>query len=1350
MRIYKTILSLILLVITLSGKAQNLDNTCLTHWGIENGLSNNYVTDIVQDGHGRIWIATENGLNLFDGYSFMKFNSLNSPLKHDAISTLFYDRENDRIWIGCKYGGLYSIDCSTFHFTYYEKLDGKILMNVSAFAKRADGGFWMMPLNGGIYWFDNPNQTFRKLPIKGLKDKCRLSCAIDDGSGILYVGTEKNGMAEINLQKRQASFRTFDNAGDNKLQTNRVLCMYMDYAENIWLGTESGLILYDRTTHNFRMLHHENEEPSSLISNHIYAITEDSDKRLYVGSDIGGISILNLRQTMSEGIMQAKFDNILPGPHVGDLSSGNIRSLYRDAQGNLWIGNYGGGIDFRSHINPLFHIPRYLFPNSEKRKPVWGICLDNQGNLWAGGENEIIKIKDGHVVQTVSLKGIVNNPYSQVFSMTNDGGEGLLLGVYNDGLFHYDTKNGSIHRITLRKANTDVITFFHDTDGSVLVGTEDGLFRYTANGKVKRLDRYTDQLNETFVYGICRDRQGKLWVATYGRGIFIFNPQGKRICRLQEIDGLPTNSMNSLFLDSHDHIWAATRCGLVEFADTRRPKLMRIYGYKESLTDLYVRAITEDSKKNIWISTNNGVSMWDAGQHRFLNYDLKDGMPAGNFIEGSALKTPHGTLAFGSLGGLCLFNPDYVLSQHLNVPVQITACKRIESRPGDGISEMIVPIESGHLKLAYDENSFTVTFFVDDLALSRQVEYAVKIEGFDDKWINTMGQNSFTLRNLPPGKYRLSVKARIRNQQWDDKGTAHLDIIITPPFWLSWPAKIIYLFAGVGIVLFLLQRYACKIKVKSALEAERKRLESEQRLNEERLRFYTNITHELRTPLTLIIGPLEDVESDTTLPSAFHPRIKSILNSAERLLSLINQLLDFRKTETHNRQLMVGHEDISALITEIGLRYKELNRNPDVEITISINTLDTIIWFDREVITTIIDNLMSNAVKYTPSGTISLCVRSMTAPANHSYTEIIIKDTGYGISKESLPHIFDRFYQADGNHQASGTGIGLAIVKSLTELHQAGLTVDSTVDKGTTFTLTLDNENTYSEAFHKEIQKNIPQTDNSTQPLSSTEKKDKKIMLVVEDNADIRRYIASTFKEEFSILSAANGKEGWEKARISIPDIIISDIMMPVMDGLQLCELVKNDMNTSHIPLILLTAKDTISDKETGYDAGADSYLVKPFSANLLKSRVKNLLEVRRKLAEILANKSLLPQQTTTEKDVETTSGRLNTVSSVFLRRFESIVEKNICNDNLDNKLLAERLGISQSTLYRKLKALTGISINEFIRNIRLRHALQLMLDSETNISTAAYQSGFNDLPYFRSCFKKVYGMTPKEYLEKR
>lgn len=1335
-------------IIAVSG--QTVTGARFTHLGIENGLSNNYVTDIAQDGQGRIWVATERGLNLFDGYNFTIFNSYNSPLKHDAINTVYYDSGTNRLWAGCKYGGLYSIDCSTFRIEYLSILGGHRLSNVSVLEKRHDGGFWVMPLNGGIFWYDEKTHDFKKLEVKGLNDKERLACAVDGGEGILYIGTEKRGMAEVNIKTRQATFHEYEGTG-NSLLSNRVFCICQDHAENIWLGTGRGLALYDRSGRGFKMFYHEDGNPGSIISNHIYDVTETHDGHLHMGSDIGGISILNLRQALSDGLGTARFTNILPGNRRGELSSGYIRTIFQDSQGNIWIGNYGTGLDVQSHIQPPFITPRYMAEGSEKLKSVWGVCQDSQGNIWAGGENEIVMIdSDGSVAKTVSIKKAITNPYSQVFSMTSDGHDGLLLGIYDDGLLHYDIKNDILTRVNLRKSYTDVISFFNDTDGSVLIGTEDGLFRYS-NGHAVRLDSYTNQLAEPFIYGICRDRQGKLWIANYSGGINVFNQDGRIKLRLDVNNGLPTNGMNSLFMDSRGHIWAATRAGLVEFSDTRNLRNIHVYGYKEGLTDLFVRAVAEDKARNIWLSTNNGISMWDTRKHKFYNYSLHDGLPAGNFIEGSALKTNGGAMVFGSLGGMCLFYPQTVLSRQLDVPVHIAMCKRIGGQAENQASEAIVPIKDGQIKLSYDENSLVLTFFVPDFALRDQVEYAVKVEGLDDEWTNTMGENRLTLRNISYGNYQIKVKARIRNQQWDDRNMASMDIVVTPPWWLSWPAKTAYIIVLISIGVLIMHRYVKRIKTESALDAERKRMENEQELNEERLRFYTNVTHELRTPLTLILGPLEDLVNDTSLPKSFQPRIKSIRYSAERLLTIINQLLDFRKTETHNRRLTVEHGDISTLITEIGLRYKELNQNKNVDISIYINTASSVLWFDREIITTILDNLMSNAMKYTPQGSISLLVNSITGTKGEPLTEITVKDTGYGISPDALPHIFERFYQADGKHQASGTGIGLAIVKSLAELHQAQLKVESIVGQGTTFKLTLNTENTYPEAARRKQDQPIPPTNVISSEPEKPANDEKKLMLIIEDNADIRQYIADSFSDEYKILTAANGKEGWEKAKASVPDIIISDIMMPVMDGLELCRMIKNNISTSHIPVILLTAKDSLTDKEMGYDTGADSYLVKPFSAKLLKSRVNNLLESRRKLAMLLADRSSKPQITTTDIEdnpIGQSLSGLNTMSTMFLKRFEEIVENNICNEKLDIQFLAAELCMSQSSLYRKVKALTGISGNELIRNIRLRHALQIMLNGTTNISTAAYQSGFNDLPYFRQCFKKEYGMSPKEYLE--
>ena len=490
---------------------------------------------------------------------------------------------------------------------------------------------------------------------------------------------------------------------------------------------------------------------------------------------------------------------------------------------------------------------------------------------------------------------------------------------------------------------------------------------------------------------------------------------------------------------------------------------------------------------------------------------------------------------------------------------------------------------------------------------------------------------------------------------------------------------------------------------------------------------------------------MEDLVNDPHIPTFYSNKIKVIHSSAIRLLNLINQILEFRKTETQNRKLTVSKGNLGNLVTETGLRYKELNRNGKITFQINIDTRETKLYFDTDIISTILNNLLSNAIKYTPEGEIRLIMRSIVEEEN-KYTEIAVSDTGYGIDAESLPHIFDRYYQAKGKHQASGTGIGLALVKSLADLHEGTLQVESEIGKGTTFTLRLLAENTYPNALHKEekMEKKLIEPEKSEEE-DKEEADVRPMLLIVEDNDDIREYIVSSFSNNYRIITATNGKEGLEQAQKHIPDIIISDIMMPVMDGIELCKRVKEDICTSHIPVILLTAKDSIQDKEEGYESGADSYLTKPFSAKLLNSRIHNLLESRRKLALLIANrtKELKPEQP--QEPI-----KLSRLDEEFLARFTSIVEENVDIDKLDMSFMMDKMNMSHSTLYRKIKGLTGISGNEFIRKIRLKNSLRLLMEEGLNISEAAYASGFNDLGYFRACFKEEYGMAPSEYIKQK
>ena len=540
--------------------------------------------------------------------------------------------------------------------------------------------------------------------------------------------------------------------------------------------------------------------------------------------------------------------------------------------------------------------------------------------------------------------------------------------------------------------------------------------------------------------------------------------------------------------------------------------------------------------------------------------------------------------------------------------------------------------------------------------------------------------------------------------------------------------------------------------MESLYTLEKKNHEQEQELNQERLRFYTNITHELRTPLTLILGPLEDMQKDTSLPVKQAQKLSVIHQSALRLLNLINQILEFRKTETQNKRLCVCKGNIAPLIYEIGLKYKELNQKTKIDFRIQIEKEEMLLFFDKEIVTIVLDNLISNAIKYTEQGCITLSLYQ-TVRNEVAYTEIKVSDTGYGISAEALPHIFDRYYQESGKHQASGTGIGLALVKNLVELHEGEIRAESVQNEGSTFYISLLTDNIYPNALHadstepaaKEDTAQATTSENTSEP---TVDNGKPILLIVEDNEEIQKYIAESFSDSFEVITADNGEEGKQQALSHIPDIIVSDIMMPIMDGITLCRQLKEDVRTSHIPIILLTAKDSLQDKEEGYEVGADSYLTKPFSASLLRSRINNLLESRKKLITQFQAQPVSGNQTDLNEKRIIIAEALSKLDNEFIEKITLLIEENLSSEKIDITYLSDKMCMSGSTLYRKMKALTGLSTNEYIRKVKMQNAERLLLEGKFNISEIAYKVGMNSTGYFRQCFKEEFGVSPSDYLK--
>lgn len=1317
--------------------------------GVENGMSSNYVSSVAQDRKGYIWIGTESGLNRFDGRQFNVYTKNNSGLTGNELNTILADPCEDKVWIGTQRDGLCYFNYETESIVSVTDSGCDLLtQDITDLSLAADSGIWITHYHLGIDYYDRKNKRFIPYStqnVKGLEGNFWTS--VDDGQGNLYVGQHNGGMSVISLKDRTARNYRHDPDNPYSLPHDEVRAIYIDRNRNIWVGTEDGLALFNPQTERFTTFRHIKDKDDSLLSNQVLDIVQMRDGTLWVCTNMGGISILNLRENAFISPEETSFNNIAVTNDNHGLSGPNVRGAIQDTFGNIWIANYRGGIDFISYTQPLFNTIAYAIEKQGRinNKQVWGLWADNN-QIWLGGEGELGIYEKEKKTKTFSLHECQLHPQTHINVIYQDRKGNLWLGTYKNGILVYIPKEERIIRIGDRQSEfLDVCSFSEGADGKMWIGTQTGIYTY-ADNQLAYEKELNDQLPDLMVHGIIRDKEGKLWIGTFGKGVVVFDMHQRKIHNFTIEEGFPSNAVNFMTKDSHGRILVATRNGIILFADTARPEKFTAYGAEQGLMNTQVRAIQEDRDGNLWCSTNGGISRLDEKAEKFYNYTHHDGVPMGDFMDGSTCIAPDGTLYFGSQNGACYFDPRELASPREVSPVAITQFFVYDNQMVNKDTQYPMPITKGRVELPYEENTFKIYFNVMDYSQSSQVEFSYMLEGLANTWYDTQGDNQVTFRNIPHGKYKFKVRTRLRNQDWS-KDIATLTVVIHPPLWLTWYAKLFYVLAGAFAFYALLRFYKHRLELESSLELERKKMANEQELNNERLRFYTNITHELRTPLTLILGPLEDLLSDSSLSPRHANKISIIHDSATRLLNLINRILEFRKTETQNRKLSVDKGDLKQLVQEVGLRYKELNPNNKVNYHIHIETEDTEIFYDADMITIILDNLMSNAAKYTSEGDITLSLRSVEEN-QIKYTEISVSDTGHGIDAEALPHIFDRYYQAKSKYQASGSGIGLALVKGLSELHEGIMHVESTPEVGTTFSLRLLTGNTYPNAIHvhektKEAEKEriLPESKETGSPETSADSR--LIVLVVEDNADIKEYIRTSLAEAYEVITAKDGKEGWEVAQTKIPNMIVSDIMMPVMDGIELCKRVKEDMRTSHIPVILLTAKDSLQDKKEGYDSGADSYLTKPFSAKLLHSRINNLLEARKKTAFLLAQADTTPKQ-------ETAASSLNKLDNEFLQKITCIIEKNLEMEKMDIAFIADKMCMSHSTLYRKIKGLTDMSANEFIRKVKMRKGVELLMSGQYTISEIAYMIGFSSVAYFRQCFKDEYGMSPSDYVKQK
>lgn len=1327
----------------------------VSNYGISSGLSNGYVMSIAEDGEGTIWVATEEGLNRFDGRHFINYTKENSGLSANELNCVTYiPSDPDHLWIATQRNGACVYDRNT---GLISNVDRSLLLSpdITSIVPASDGGIWFTHYHFGVQYY-NPrtgeSREYNHRTVKGIP--AEVWAMAEGGDGRLYVGLNHEGLCVIDTVAH--TMELFRHRPDTvSLPGNSVYSLCFDSSGNLWVGTDGGAALFNPRTRAITPFVHSEKNPGSISPGRIRDIKQLANGEIWFATSQGGVSILAPGSYNYNDMRSVRFSRLPFNGEPGGLSSVYVRTIFQDAFGNVWLGNYRSGVDVISHLPPVFSHVDYLSSGTRNvnYKPVW-CCFTSpaDGTLWLGGENEIARVKNGNVT-AIELPGSENGSHTFVRALAIGKDNTIYVGTHERGAFTYNPVTRVFKKVAGSPA--DIRMFFEDVDGTMRVGSTEGAYIYR-NGALEKDTAVTSQLPDIVVHTMVRDRQGGLWVGTFGKGVTVFDKSGKRINAYTTDNGFPSNAVNALLCDSRGRIWAATRGGLVLFPDATHPEVFEKIEDVERAGISHVSAIEEDIDGSIWISSSRGIACVNPVTKKASIYDRIESMPLHSFMENGSASDDSGHIYFASANGVFSLVPHDVDASLDPQPVKITNFTVYKEGGGRKENEFSVPVNSDELTLPYYLNTFRITFNVMDHTMAQRTDLSYNMLGLDDVWIETFGNNDAMYRNLSPGVYKFQVRQRLKGHEWGPAVTI-LTVRISPPIWLTWWFKVIYALILIGVFIAMALFYQHRVKLKQRLEAEVEKSRNRQKLNDERLRFYTNITHELRTPLTLIMGPLEDMVSDPGLPSQYSYKLQMIRDSSNTLLNLINGILEFRKTETQNRHLTVKKGNLGNLLREMGIRYKELNRNPDVKFNLDIDLNAPDIYYDEEMLTIIVNNLLSNAVKYTPKGEISLSFHTVEE-GGVNYSEIKVSDTGYGIASSKLSRIFDRYYQVKGEHQASGTGIGLALVKNLADLHEAEISVESSEGHGSTFTVRLITDNLYPMAVHAEQSSSTAEAKELDAEGGEPQESAKLKVLVVEDNDDIREYIRQALVDEFNVLTARNGLEGLKVVQEENPDFVISDIMMPEMDGVTLCRSIKEDILTSHIPVILLTAKDALRDKEEGYESGADSYLTKPFSAKLLISRIRNIMRQRRTIASTLMSRALpatdaamqgavTPPEDEAREKKEATKA-LNPLDRQFLDKINSIINENLSVEDLGVAFLAEQVCMSQSTLYRKLMAIVGVSANEYIRHLRLSRAEEMLREGMLNITEIAYNTGFGSHSSFGKAFKKEYGMSPSDYLK--
>lgn len=1277
---------------------------------LNDGLTNDYIMSLSKDRYGGMWIGTEEGMNRFDGVGIRNYMKSSGVLSGNEINKVMHDRFSDRIWVATQRAGIsvydYSDGLSEFIRCSCDSRPSLPSDEVTDIEQDDYGRIWFTLYTKGVGCYDPDNKDitiYNSENVEGLTYNS-FRCLELGSDGKVYLASYGGGIAVMDPVNMTAVRLRHDSENPCSLPSNEIGCLYKDSDDNIWVGTRCGLALYRSASMDFYVFNYEN---SGLTDGLIMSILVTSEKKLIVSPEYNGLWITDI----SSGIYGQLFERF---PEVEELDNASVRSMYEDDFGNLWLGSYGHGILFYGKNNPGF-----MFFSDMPENSITSLDFSPKGMLLAGTDWDGINVIDDeyNIIEPSCKKSD-----RRIFSIYHDSSGNIWVGSCSGLKIITDSSLNMKSKLII----PEIRDFHEQGDSMWVVSGLRGL--YLIDRKTcKELRRYAapDYFPDNYLRNITVDRKGNIWLGTLRSGLFVYDNNMNLISSYNTDNGFPSNTVNHLILDSKGNIWAATAEGLVRFNNGCWEECVSIVFDAKGRSE-NVKAVIEDNNGIIWFSTSISVCLFDPNEGKVKEYNYRNGLANGNYAPAAVTMDDEGKLYFGSTKGISIINPKKVFSGNSSPSMHFSEINIFDANdPLGNRNESIILAGRKEIRLKHWQNNFSISFAIDNYGISDNVEYSYKVTGRDENWYPINNHNEVIFRQLNPGTYTLMVRSRMFNEEWDGKMIS-LRIKITPPFYASKAAITVYILFLLFILSILLYLYKQKLSHDNELKLEKETIARIKEINEEKLRFYTNITHELRTPLTLIKGPLEDIHNDSSLSEHIRQKVSVIMQNSNILMELTNKLLDFRKAETHSVQINPVYGDLSKTVEDIGLIFSEANTNRNVEIVFEVEK-GVMTRFDPEIFAVILRNLLSNAMKNTSSGYVKISLHT-TEIENVIYACLRVEDSGSGISKDNLEKIFDRYYQVAG--QTSGTGIGLSLVNKYVKLHRGRISVESELKKGSTFTVLIPMLPSEDEEH------NVPVNDIGTN--GGTEKRPQ--IVIVDDNEEICKYVKESLIDRYDVYTAYNGADGLKLVQKHIPDLVISDIMMPVMDGMQLCTNIKKNLNLSHIPVILLTAKNTMDDRREGYEAGADSYISKPFTGGMLRARVNNLLDSRRKIMVQFA--AAIPE----DKEMEIARRNYTEIDNEYLKKITKLIEDNISSENLDVSWLAEKMNMSPSTLYRKLKGLVGISANEYIRKIKMRKAAEMLASGQYNVSETSWNVGIGSIVYFRQCFKEEYGISPSEY----